>query len=673
MAVLKEYYNTGHNASVATDSSFPAGQTFTAGSSYNLAYVKLKLFRDVGTFPGTVTVALYATSGGLPTGDVLASGTIDGDTLAEGEQYTASGEWTVVNFSSPYGITSGTKYAIVITTGGDAVYADMDVTSPTYSGGSLVIFSGSWGAYTSYDLMFECWEGGVPPEKAISPAPLDGASNIGINTPTLTWADGGGADSYDVYFGLESGNLDKIVSGITDVSADITSFTPMDYSTVYYWRIDSINANGTTTGDEWSFTVQDPVVLKDRLDYQLGTTSNSSGIIKGVLFTAQNTYVLTQVSVYSKKSVSFSRSAEIRLYSVGEDNKPDELLNIIGVLSDSNLTTEFAWIDFTGLSINIVEGTKYILVQWHELTPPEWDTCPYLAENYPREGFQAIGWVDDWVVYDWDDGEGLQFRFYRDLVFPEKPTVPVPAHEATGVDFSGKTISWSNGGSAENYDVYFGQNGNLISLGNTNNTSMVITYTTETDENGTIHAYINSTEIDWNVPFYWRIDAVNESGTTTGDTWWFDARPIKAVNVTPLNGGENIDRDIKKLVWADGGGTDNYDVYFGTETGNITELIPGIEDVFGAIPLLDGSEEYFWRIDSVNEFGMATGDEWSFQTLHTDSFPWERPHDYDPDLVWDWDVDHYGWVNADLSAVGGGRYKQQLIAIGHGVIYFGGV
>jgi hypothetical protein len=31
---------------------------------------------------------------------------------------------------------------------------------------------------------------------------------------------------------------------------------PWENGTTYYWRIDEKNANGTTTGDVWSFTTQ---------------------------------------------------------------------------------------------------------------------------------------------------------------------------------------------------------------------------------------------------------------------------------------------------------------------------------------------------------------------------------------------------------------------------------
>src|SRR3989304_9194440 len=77
-----------------------------------------------------------------------------------------------------------------------------------------------------------------------SPIPSNGATGQSINTD-LSWADGGGATSYDVYFNGEyRGNQ----SG--------TSYDPgtLTYSTTYCWRIDSKNSAGTTTGDVWCFT-----------------------------------------------------------------------------------------------------------------------------------------------------------------------------------------------------------------------------------------------------------------------------------------------------------------------------------------------------------------------------------------------------------------------------------
>jgi len=95
------------------------------------------------------------------------------------------------------------------------------------------------------------------PTKAKTPAPADAATDVTLDQATLTWEDGGGADTYNVYYGDTSGDLSLVSSAQAGTSFTVTGITlgsPYSYLTTRYWRIDSINAAGTTTGDEWSFT-----------------------------------------------------------------------------------------------------------------------------------------------------------------------------------------------------------------------------------------------------------------------------------------------------------------------------------------------------------------------------------------------------------------------------------
>lgn len=96
------------------------------------------------------------------------------------------------------------------------------------------------------------------PEKATTPAPANAATDVTLDQATLTWVDGGGADTYDVYYGTTSGALGDAVSsaqaGTSFTVTGITDGSPYGYLITRYWRIDSTNASGTTTGDEWSFT-----------------------------------------------------------------------------------------------------------------------------------------------------------------------------------------------------------------------------------------------------------------------------------------------------------------------------------------------------------------------------------------------------------------------------------
>lgn len=116
--------------------------------------------------------------------------------------------------------------------------------------------TGGGGTFTSSTYSFTV---GTPvPSKAITPAPTNAATDVTLDQATLTWVDGGDADTFDVYYGTESGNLGDAVSsaqaGASFTVTGITDGSPYSYIVTRYWRIDSTNAGGTTTGDEWSFT-----------------------------------------------------------------------------------------------------------------------------------------------------------------------------------------------------------------------------------------------------------------------------------------------------------------------------------------------------------------------------------------------------------------------------------
>jgi V8-like Glu-specific endopeptidase len=92
-----------------------------------------------------------------------------------------------------------------------------------------------------------------PPGQASSPRPAHGAVNVSIYTD-LDWNAGSQTDTHRVYFGTNpspgAGEFQGEQSG--------TGFDPgtLANDTTYYWRIDEVNAYGTTTGNVWSFTTE---------------------------------------------------------------------------------------------------------------------------------------------------------------------------------------------------------------------------------------------------------------------------------------------------------------------------------------------------------------------------------------------------------------------------------
>jgi hypothetical protein len=89
--------------------------------------------------------------------------------------------------------------------------------------------------------------------KPTSPIPANNATHQSPGPTVLSWANGGGAVSYDAYFGSTP------TLGVTEFNRHTTSafFTApaVDAGVTYYWRIDAYNSDGTvTTGNTWQFT-----------------------------------------------------------------------------------------------------------------------------------------------------------------------------------------------------------------------------------------------------------------------------------------------------------------------------------------------------------------------------------------------------------------------------------
>ncbi|MCP4656410.1 MAG: hypothetical protein GY856_13435, partial [bacterium] len=92
-----------------------------------------------------------------------------------------------------------------------------------------------------------------PPGPASAPVPGNGATGVSVDA-NLSWTAGSQAQSHDVYFGTSpspgGGEFQGNQAG--------TGFDPgtLANATTYYWRVDEVNAQGTTAGAVWSFTTE---------------------------------------------------------------------------------------------------------------------------------------------------------------------------------------------------------------------------------------------------------------------------------------------------------------------------------------------------------------------------------------------------------------------------------
>jgi hypothetical protein len=211
--------------------------------------------------PGILTLKVYEQVS-APTNEdnLVGSAVYDGDTITT----SSFGEWIVFDFGegTEFNVTSGSQYWLLSETpsNGDAsnyVRWRTD-TSSGYPNGTFYYYFGAWAFTSVNDAMFEMHTTlPGPPTKAKNPAPTDANASVTLDQATITWDDGGGATTFSVYYGTTSGNLSLVSLSQGSTSFTVTGITdgsPYAYLSTRYWRIDSTNLYGTTTGDEWSFT-----------------------------------------------------------------------------------------------------------------------------------------------------------------------------------------------------------------------------------------------------------------------------------------------------------------------------------------------------------------------------------------------------------------------------------
>ena len=94
------------------------------------------------------------------------------------------------------------------------------------------------------------------PEKVITPYPANAATDIKFTATNFTWIDPGTGETIATSFEIF---VDDVSIGVvTEPTIAIpTPILPQEYS----WRVDSTNDNGTTTGDTWTFTVDDDPLI----------------------------------------------------------------------------------------------------------------------------------------------------------------------------------------------------------------------------------------------------------------------------------------------------------------------------------------------------------------------------------------------------------------------------
>ena len=303
-------------------------------------------------------------------------------------------------------------------------------------------------------------EAETPPAGAVGgPTPTSGASDVALEL-TLSWTEGANAVTYDVFFGDDAAAIAGAEAGQATATGSDTSWSPepLQYGTRYYWRVDTVGAEGGAEGPLWSFT----------------TIAEEPPLEVGV------------VSVPSPESGAVDVALEPNL----------------GWLQGTNAISYAVYIGDD--PAQVAAGT----------TPIETTTST---------GYQPAG-LEHLTTYYWRvDAIGAEGLAVGPLwsfttlagVAPDAVTTPMPSDGVFDSDVD-LGFSWAGGDGATGYQLYLGTDatrvltaapGSLEHLGEVDGTT-----------------WASGAPLDYDAAYFWRVDAENEWGTTTGPVWAFGTR-----------------------------------------------------------------------------------------------------------------------------------------------------
>jgi len=532
---------------------------------------------------------------------------------------------------------------------------------------------------------------------ASNPDPPDGAI-IEDTWVSLTWEAGETAVSHDVYFGE---NLDDVTNGIGDAFRGnhpsnffVAGFPGFAYpdglvpGTTYYWRIDEVEADGTTKyqGPVWSFTVPSKIAYnpnpQDGAKYV--ATDATLSWTAGFGAKLHTVYFGDDLDTVNNAAGGLPQSAAT--YSPGPLTKNTTYYWRVDEFDGVATYTGDVWSFSTMPDINITDPD---LIGWWKFDEGVGTTALDFS-GYGNDG--TLGGDPEWI-------EGI-IGGALDLDGDDYVSIDAVADDCTSKDFTlsawikttqageGNVFASNTGGS---HVLLFGvDNGNIyvddgpstdyppvvnddqwhmITL--VKDGSRIILYT-DGVEAGTVTTSIDvTTEQRWSIGQEWDSGPSDFYMGSVDDARFYN-RPLTAAEVLELTRGDplaawnprpkdgaivDVERAKQPLTWSPGENAAEHDVYFGTDqtavenadSSDATGLYRGRQAGTTYTPpesLEWGTGPYYWRIDEFNTNGsLSTGGIWSFTVadhLIVENYESYTDDDLAGEAIWQSWIDGFG-------------------------------
>ncbi|UCC21779.1 MAG: hypothetical protein JSW23_08170, partial [Planctomycetota bacterium] len=493
-----------------------------------------------------------------------------------------------------------------------------------------------------FDEISACW-GACPNPKANTPNPFNGSLGAS-KTPTLSWAPGIDANSHDVYFGTDYGDVNDATISSSEYKGnqgvDVNSYSPglLELGQTYYWRIDEVNEFDPNLwkGDVWNFTVasitaSNPTPADGKEDVHRyhatlrwiwGADANSHDIYLGTSFSEVNdatpssaAYCGNQPRANTSYYPGFLELGQAYYWRIDEVNE-----------SDPNIWKGDIWSFTVSTSTNVLVNVGFedgmTAEPWNEgLMPDLWNKftwgnawaawksdsaqSTFLAHGDDKL-FAVGGWVNEGED-PWASGAGI----YQDT-----PVGVVEVNDIIVASAWARTEVWGSPLSSLKVEfkdvngVIIHADESIIINGQQKLNYEKFTVVTDPAPAGTSYAEF--------------LVLGGSPGTILVDDVSLDiGLPVIAWDPSPHHGATFVIQTTD-LSWRAGLHAASHDVYFGTSFFEVDDANTNSSEYKGSqlvdVNTYDPGQlaldtTYYWRIDEVNGPNTWRGDVWSFTTL----------------------------------------------------------
>jgi hypothetical protein len=544
------------------------------------------------------------------------------------------------------------------------------------------------------------------PEKAHSPDPADGAQNV-IN-PLLQWEAGIGAASHEVYFGTNP------TPGAAEFKGRQPLTPPMYYhaagldaGTTYYWRIDEVEADGTTinTGKVWSFTAlpltansPDPPDRKTFVDTEADLTwgAGTTGVTHDVYFGTTNPPPLVVEghldTLYDPGPLAKGTRYYWRIDEVefdGTTKHPGEVWRFTTMpampIRDPNLVAWWKMDDAgTGTMIDYSGYEHHGTLHENALLIPGYDGDSLELHGNPDyvtidgwdgilgpHAFSISAWLKtgtNGTIVGWGSTAGgttrVEFRINDDRLRCESAGNVQGDTSLPNDEWMHIAVTVKEGATISYPDVKLYLNGIDDTRESTDSDPL--------DMAGGYDVTIGRRHSGTERWLWGTFDDIRiyDKELTQDEIEYIMLRPdpLRAWDPIPADGSTPDIEKIGALSWSPGDTAAKHNVYFGTDelavedadTSDTSGIYRGRQDA-SSYPILSEVEyaggPYYWRIDEVEAdlTTVVTGRLWNFSVadyLVVDDF--EDYNDFTPDRLWQTWLDGFGYSEPPPGYAGNG-------------------